>query len=561
VNDELDLLIERYLAGAATEEETRRLETLLRSDRAALRSFRLALDEDVSLRKILSFNPEREPSIRRPLTRVWRRTPPNPWTPFLAFASVVVACIVLFSLLSTPSTPHATAVRHRKIKSLEERRHAEDRLVEIERERRTLIETPQKVDEQRRRIVELEDERRTIEEELKMAVDSHPPEPPPSPPKESAPQKKAPETVVAPPVRAEIPALTLDRVEGSVFIVSDAGRVEAAAGGRVAAGQGLETAGARSLAVANFADGTRVELGGDASIRDAFEIDGRKGKRLFIARGSMSARVARQPLSAPMIVTTPQAEIRVLGTSLRVLVEAGEKGSTRLEVTEGKVQIRRTDGKSLEVSAGHFAVASGGGDFASKPLPIDEILLGPEQARLVGVEWKPVKDPATGSGLALEALETTYKIRRAGGTFVYESIRNRPNYVLFTFMADAGRDYHVWIRGRTMATTEKNLHDEVAIEPVTGQLGQKCRQLGSTGDNAFCFTGWMLHTGYAWIGGYGEDGTSDTVPLSIRFPRPGPQTLKLYVIETPMRIDGIWLSTTQITRPPADQRMPVREGK
>jgi hypothetical protein len=71
----------------------------------------------------------------------------------------------------------------------------------------------------------------------------------------------------------------------------------------------------------------------------------------------------------------------------------------------------------------------------------------------------------------------------------------------------------------------------------------------------------MLYTGYAWLGGYGEDGTSDTVPLSIRFTRAGLQTLKLYVIEAPMRIDGIWLSAAQTTRPPADQRMPVRERK
>jgi hypothetical protein len=101
----------------------------------------------------------------------------------------------------------------------------------------------------------------------------------------------------------------------------------------------------------------------------------------------------------------------------------------------------------------------------------------------------------------------------------------------------------------------------VAIEPLGGQLSQKCRQLGGTGDNAFCYTGWKLYAGYGWIGGYGEDGTSDTVPLSIRFPRAGLQTLKLYVIETPMRIDGVWLSTTQTTRPAAEQRMPVREGK
>jgi hypothetical protein len=561
MNEELDVLIERYLAGVATEPETRRLEDLLKSDPAALRCFLLALDQDVSLRKILSFNPAREPAFRRPVTRVWKRPAPNPWTPVLVAACAIVALLVLFSLLGTPSGPGRTAIRPRKIRSPEERRSAEDRLVAIERERQTLIGTPRKVDHEERRLKELDDERQTIEDELRLAIEPRSPEPVPAPPKEVLPEKKIPETVAAPPVRVEPTVLTLDRVDGSVFVVADGKRLVAAAGGRVAAGQGVETTGTTSALVASFADGTRVDLAGDSSIRDAFEGDGRKGKRFFIARGTVTARVAHQPLGAPMILSTPHAEVKVLGTTLRLMVEGDEKGSTRLDVSDGKVQMRRGDGRTLEISAGHFAVASSGGDFVARALPVDEVLLGAEQARLVGIEWKAVKDPATGSGLALEALETSYKIRKPNGTFVYESVRNRPNYVLFTFLADAGKDYHVWIRGRTLATTEKNLHDEVAIEPVTGQLSQKCRQLGATGDNAFCYTGWMLYTGYAWLGGYGEDGTSDAVPLSIRFSRPGLQTLKLYVIEAPMRIDGIWLSTAQSTRPPADQRMPVRERK
>lgn len=562
MNDELDLLIERYLAGAATEAETRRLEELLKADRAALRSFRLALDEDVALRKLLSFNPAREPAIRRPPARVWNRPAPNPWTPILIAAGVVAACLVLFSLLGSPAAPRGPVARPRTIKSPEDRRHAEDRLVEIERERKTLVETPSRVDAQQRRIVELDDERRSLEENLKLAADPLPPPlPVPVVPPKEPPDRKAAETVAAPPARVEVPALSLDRVEGGVFIVADGKRTEAAAGDRVSAGQGVETVGPRSLAGAAFADGTRLDLGGDTSIRDLFEGDGRKGKRVAISRGSLAARVAHQPLGLPMVLTTPQAELKVLGTSFRLTVDGEDKGSTRLDVSDGRVQIRRADGKSLEVGAGHFAVAAAGTDLVSKPLPIDEILLGAEQAKLVGTEWKPVKDPATGSGLALEALETSYKIRAPNGTFVYGSVRNRPHYVLFTFMADPNRDYHVWIRGRTLATTEKNLHDEVAIEPVTGQLSQKCRQLGATGDNAFCYTGWKLFPGYGWLGGYGEDGTSDAVPLSIRFPRPGLQTLKLYVIETPMRIDGLWLSTTQATRPPAEQRMPLREGK
>jgi hypothetical protein len=69
-----------------------------------------------------------------------------------------------------------------------------------------------------------------------------------------------------------------------------------------------------------------------------------------------------------MVFSTPHAEAIVLGTTLRLAVEAGDKGSTRLDVEKGKVRLTRTaDGKSVDVLADHFAVAAAGVPLASKP--------------------------------------------------------------------------------------------------------------------------------------------------------------------------------------------------
>ena len=42
---------------------------------------------------------------------------------------------------------------------------------------------------------------------------------------------------------------------------------------------------------------------------------------------------------------------------------------------------------------------------------------------------------------------------------------------------------------------------------------------------------------------------SDVAPVTVRSPKSGRQTIKLYAWESPVRIDAIWLSATQKTRP------------
>jgi hypothetical protein len=46
------------------------------------------------------------------------------------------------------------------------------------------------------------------------------------------------------------------------------------------------------------------------------------------------------------------------------------------------------------------------------------------------------------------------------------------------------------------------------------------------------------------------------VPARLRYARPGTQTLRLYPIETPVRIEAIWLTATRKTRPDASMKGP-----
>jgi hypothetical protein len=172
--------------------------------------------------------------------------------------------------------------------------------------------------------------------------------PPPAPPPVAGPPKAAP-----PETRTAL--LAVDRAEGDAFIVTASGRRPARAGEGVVAGEGLETSGAKAMVSARFEDGTRVELLGPAALQAA------EARSMLVTRGTVHASVVRH--KQPFVVTTPHAEIRVLGTRFRVTVA----DATRVEVDEGRVRCRRlSDGASVDVAAGQVAVAGKGVTLAAR---------------------------------------------------------------------------------------------------------------------------------------------------------------------------------------------------
>src|SRR5262249_42133584 len=113
------------------------------------------------------------------------------------------------------------------------------------------------------------------------------------------------------------------------------------AGTPVASGQPLE---ATDTVVLRFTDGSRLDLAPQTLLREIVD-EPAIGKRVTIANGAVTGDIVKQPLGKPLVFTTPHASAKVLGTVLRLSVDPK---STRLEVREGKVQLRRSsDNKAV----------------------------------------------------------------------------------------------------------------------------------------------------------------------------------------------------------------------
>jgi hypothetical protein len=164
--------------------------------------------------------------------------------------------------------------------------------------------------------------------------------------------------------------LVIESVQGEATVVGQETRAAAQPGRTVQAGQGVDVLAPEGKLVARYPDGTRLELGGKTQIREVFEAEpagrGARGKRLQILQGSLLAEIRKQPQDQPMILGTPHAQARVLGTTLRLLVETEERGQTRLQVKEGKVRLTRIDGRFADVAAGYEAVAGPGIELLSR---------------------------------------------------------------------------------------------------------------------------------------------------------------------------------------------------
>ena len=112
-----------------------------------------------------------------------------------------------------------------------------------------------------------------------------------------------------------------------------------------------------------FNDGSTVMISGTSML--TFADLGQKELRL--REGIFSANVVPQPEGKPMLIHTPSALLEVLGTQFDV---EARLDSTRLNVTEGKVRVRRlSDGREVDVPAKHRVIAEGDGDLALQRLP------------------------------------------------------------------------------------------------------------------------------------------------------------------------------------------------
>lgn len=126
-------------------------------------------------------------------------------------------------------------------------------------------------------------------------------------------------------------AATLENANGAVYVVSDAGSRQLAAGEQLQKGEIVRTA-KDSDALLKLADGSTVEM----RERSEFSVsENRRGVTVKLTRGDVIVEAAKQH-NGRLYVETPDSLVSVKGTIFAV--ESGTKGS-RVSVVEGEVEV------------------------------------------------------------------------------------------------------------------------------------------------------------------------------------------------------------------------------
>lgn len=157
---------------------------------------------------------------------------------------------------------------------------------------------------------------------------------------------------------------TLEQVTGDVRIMAADGQVRVTAPvGSIGQGDTVRTRGSESSAVVAHLDGTRLTLAGDTSVT----YGDHRSKSIVVHQGNLAASVKPQPAEKPLLLTTPSAQLQVVGT--RFQIETLEN-RTDLSVTEGRVRlVRLRDQQSVEVPDGKYATVTERNQLLVKDIP------------------------------------------------------------------------------------------------------------------------------------------------------------------------------------------------
>ncbi len=149
---------------------------------------------------------------------------------------------------------------------------------------------------------------------------------------------------------------------GRIEILRGQEAIAAVAGLRLQANDVIRTGSDTKTVIAYGREATRIELEPNSVLK---LLTSNGGKQLELREGMIDAIVARQRWFHPMLVKTPQAEARVLGTRFTL---TATNNRTRLDVSEGKVRFTTTsDGEAVTVTAGHSAIAAFNTKLAALP--------------------------------------------------------------------------------------------------------------------------------------------------------------------------------------------------
>jgi hypothetical protein len=177
------------------------------------------------------------------------------------------------------------------------------------------------------------------------------------------------------------PIGVVDHVTAKATIKRNNTILPARTGAQILAGDILTTETGSTLVLVYHNEETRVWL--EEKTQATF-LQTNLIKQVNIAKGKITATVAKQPVEREMIFETFNSVITVMGTRLDINVS---EGRTRLDVMEGKVQMtRNSDRISIIVETGYSAEISSKVDFKSHLTTIQP----PPQTRLESPSQAPV---------------------------------------------------------------------------------------------------------------------------------------------------------------------------
>jgi len=179
----------------------------------------------------------------------------------------------------------------------------------------------------------------------------------------------------------------------------------------------------------------------------------------------------------------------------------------------------------------------------SASTPSRDVVLYAGDRSWVAGGWRLVVDASAAGGLRVSYPD-------AGATKLTAPFAAPVNYVEWSFTAEAGRQYRLWIRGRADRDSFDNDSAFVQFSDAIGGAGQPIYRIGSTSAATFvledcrgCGVG-----GWGWQdNGYGVGMLGPTIAFAVS----GPQTIRIQPREDGLSIDQIVLSpATYLTQPP-----------
>ncbi|MEK6238287.1 MAG: FecR domain-containing protein, partial [Planctomycetales bacterium] len=150
---------------------------------------------------------------------------------------------------------------------------------------------------------------------------------------------------------ADLPQVVKAAGEASVT-TGDGSGDSASVGRAILPGETLKVMGQDAEVTLRYSDGTEIGLTGAGEL--AVERASREGKRLRLVSGLLHANVAKQPTARPLVIVTPHAVVRVLGT--RFDLSADKEMGTRLDLESGRVELVRGTESPLTIEPNQIAL-------------------------------------------------------------------------------------------------------------------------------------------------------------------------------------------------------------